>query len=402
MLSVILRASARLAFPAFLGAATFAFAGVWMSIPLAAVLLAEGGATPATVGFYAASGAAAALLATPLTPWFATLAGGALPLHRLAVVAATALLLGLATNPPLWAWFLLGPLLGAAACLAWTTADAMAGAMAPAGGEGRMLGLYQTFVSVAIGGGPAMLWLTGVQPAAFIGCAALMLCGLACTLALREPRGAVPRRMRLSVPRLRPVALVMAAPAGAAALCGALEGVSGSVFPVQALGLGMAAGAAASIVVATGFGNSFSQYPAGWAADRFGPGRVALACALVVAAGSLAWPLLAPEAGMWPVLAAWGGAAGAIYTLGMVRAVQRFAGPARALGMAGLNTAYLLGAGLGAPLGGLALQGLPGWGLPVALAGFAVLAGVGLAAGLGRMSHGAAGGAATAHGSAKA
>jgi len=52
------------------------------------------------------------------------------------------------------------------------------------------------------------------------------------------------------------------------------------------------------------------------------------------------------------VLAVWGGAAGSIYMLGMVHAVQRFAGPARTLGMALLNTAYLLGGALGAPLGG--------------------------------------------------
>jgi predicted MFS family arabinose efflux permease len=75
----------------------------------------------------------------------------------------------------------------------------------------------------------------------------------------------------------------------------------------------------------------------------------------------------------------WGGAAGAIYTLGMVRAVQRFAGPARALGMAGLNTAYLLGGAVGAPVAGVLLETLPGWGLPVVLALVALAGGVALA-----------------------
>lgn len=368
----------RAQFPVFVAAATCAFAGVWMSVPLAAVLLTERGASPALVGLYAAAVWVAALLTAPGSPWFSGWAGGALRLHQGAGLVSAMALIGLGLNPPLWAWFLLGPLLGMASCLTWTTADAIAGALAPPGREGRYLGLYQTFVSAAIGGGPAALWLTGVRAEAFLGSAALMGLGFALTLVLREPSGAAPRRMRISLPRLSPVARMMLAPAGAAMLCGALEGTAGAVFPVQGLALGLGAAAAASIVVATGFGNMLAQYPVGMLADRFGTHRALLGCAVTVAAGSLLWPLLAPEWGIWPVLAVWGGAAGAIYTLGMVRAVQRFAGPARALGMAGLNTAYLLGGALGAPLGGLLLEAVPGWGLPVALAGVALGGGLGL------------------------
>jgi len=350
-----------------------------MGTPLAAVLLSQRGASPALVGLYAATGWAAAILSAPCTPWFAARLGGALALHRAAGLASALVLLGLATNPPLWCWFVLSPLLGAASCLTWTTADAIAGALAPPGREGRFLGIYQTFVSVAIGGGPAMLWFTGVRAEAFAGCAALMAAGFLLTLRLREPAGATPRRMRLSLPRLRPVLLMMRAPAGAAMLCGGLESIAGAVFPVQGLALGMSAAAAASIVVATGLGNMLSQIPVGWAADRFGAHRAVLGCAIAVAAGGLAWPLLAPGWPVWPLLAVWGGAAGAIYTLGMVRAVQRFAGPARAMGMASLNTAYLVGGAIGAPMGGLLLQALPGWGLPAAMAVVALAAGAALA-----------------------
>ena len=355
-------------FPIFVAAATCGFAGVWMSVPLAAVILTERGASPALVGLYAAAVWVAALLTAPFSPWLAGWAGGALRLHQVAGLTSALALLGLATNPPMALWFVFGALLGIASCLTWTTADAIAGAMAPAGGEGRFLGIYQTFISAAIGGGPAVLWLSGVQAGAFAASAGLMVLGFALTLLLREPPGAVPRRMRLSLVRLRPVARMMLPPAGAAMLCGALEGTAGAVFPVQGLALGLGAAAAATVVVATGFGNMLAQFPVGMAADRFGTHRALLGCAVAVALGSLLWPWLAPGWGIWPVLAVWGGAAGAIYTLGMVRAVQRFAGPARALGMAGLNTAYLLGGALGAPLGGLLLEAAPGWGLPVAVA----------------------------------
>ncbi|MEI6160874.1 MAG: MFS transporter, partial [Roseococcus sp.] len=304
--------------------------------------------------------------------------GGALRLHQVAGLTSALALLGLATNPPMALWFVFGGLLGVASCLTWTTADAIAGAMAPAGREGQFLGIYQTFISAAIGGGPAVLWISGVQSGAFAASAGLMLTGFALTLMLREVPGAVPRRMRLSWLRLRPVAMMMLPPAGAAMLCGALEGTAGAVFPVQGLALGLGAAAAATIVVATGFGNMLAQYPVGMVADRFGTHRALLGCAVAVALGSLLWPWLAPGWGIWPVLAVWGGAAGAIYTLGMVRAVQRFAGPARALGMAGLNTAYLLGGALGAPLGGLLLEAVPGWGLPVAVAVVALGGGLAL------------------------
>ena len=350
-----------------------------MSTPLAAVLLAEAGASPALVGLYAATGWTAALACAPCTPWLAARLGGALALHRAAGLACALVLLALATNPPVWLWFGLAPLLGAASCLTWTTADAIAGALATPGREGRFLGIYQTFVSAAIGGGPAMLLLTGVRTEAFAGCAALMALGGLLTLWLREPPGATPRRMRLSIPRLRPVLLMMRAPAGAAMLCGGLESIAGAVFPVQGLALGMGAAAAAGIVIATGLGNMLSQMPVGLVADRFGTHRALLGCAIAIAAGALAWPLLAPGWAAWPVLAVWGGAAGSIYTLGMVRAVQRFAGPARAMGMASLNTAYLLGGALGAPIGGLLLQSTPAWGLPAVIATVAVAGGAVLA-----------------------
>lgn len=362
----------------FVAAATCAFGGVWMSVPLASVLLAERGEAPALVGLYAASVWVTALVSAPFTPWVAGWFGGAVKLHRLAGLGCVLALLGLSTNPALPFWFLLGPVLGLSSCFTWTTSDAIAGAMAPPGREGRFLGIYQTFVSAAIGGGPAVLWLTGVRAEAFAASACIILVGTLLTLAVKEPRGAVPRRMRVSLPRLRPVALMMIAPAGAAVLCGSLEGVAGAVFPVQALGLGMSAAAAASIVVATGFGNVLAQFPVGWFADRFGTHRALLGCAVLVAVGSLLWPLLAPGLAVWPLLSVWGGAAGAIYTLGMVRAVQRFAGPARAMGMAGLNTAYLLGGAVGAPLGGLVLQAVPGAGLPVALAVLALGGGLAL------------------------
>jgi len=365
-------------FSLFVGAATCAFAGVWMTTPLAAILLTEAGVSPIMVGLFAATVWGSALLTAPSTPWIAGYFGGAFGLHRVAAGLAILALIGLGFGPPLWLWFVFGAMLGVGSCLTWTTADAIAAALAPEGQEGRSLGIYQTFVSAAIGGGPAVLLITGVTQSAFFVAAAILALGLLLGAPLRDPPGTMPRRMRLTLDRLRPVLWVLAAPAGAAALCGALEAAAGAVFPVQGLALGMTAAGAAAIVIASGFGNVLAQYPVGWVSDRLGLHRAMLGCAIAVAVASLLWPLLAPGWGVWPVLAVWGGAAGAIYTLGMVRAVQRFAGPTRALGMAGLNTAYLAGGAIGAPISGVLLETVPGWGLPVALAVVALAGGVAL------------------------
>lgn len=117
-------------FPRLIAAATCAFAGVWMSTPLAAVLLAEAGISPALIGLWAATSWGAALCTAPLTPWLARLAGGAFRLHRLAAATAMVALCGLAAAPALGWWYPLGALLGMGSCLTWTTADAIAGAMA--------------------------------------------------------------------------------------------------------------------------------------------------------------------------------------------------------------------------------------------------------------------------------
>ncbi|HZH46483.1 MAG TPA: MFS transporter [Roseococcus sp.] len=366
-------------FARLIAAATCAFAGVWMSTPLAAVLLAEAGVSPAMIGLWAATSWGAALCTAPLTPWLASLAGGAFRLHRFAAVAAMLALCGLATDPSLGWWYACAALLGMGSCLTWTTADAIAGAMAPPGREGRALGLYQTFVSAAIGGGPALLLLTGVRAEAFLAAAGVLALGLLLGTGLHDPAGTMPHRLHVSRARLLPELRVMAAPFGAAMLCGGLESSAASVFPVQGLALGMSVAAAAAIGVASGFGNVFAQYPVGRMADRFGTDVALVCCAVAVAVSALAWPWLANGPAVWPVLALWGGASGAIYTLGMIRAVRRFAGPARAIGIAGLNTAYLLGGALGAPAAGLALERLPGWGLSVLLAAVALGGGVALA-----------------------
>jgi hypothetical protein len=347
---------------AFLVGAALVFAAAWMALPLGVVLLARAGYGPAATGLFGALFWAGAILAAPLLPWAAGALGGPLRLHRRAGLALAGLLAALALLPPGLGWFLLVLPLGAAACLAWTAADWEALAIAPRRREGGWLGLYQTVASAGIGLGPLVVALGGAGQGLFVAASALALAGLAAGLASPAPHRLMHRR-RLGLRRLGPLLRALPVPAGAAALAGAVEATAGSGFPVAGLSLGLTGAAAAGIAAATGLGNLVTQWPAGRLADRLGLPFAFLVAGLGVAAGAMLWPPAAPGAAMWMALALFGGAGGALYTLGLIAAARRARAGTRGAALAGLNLAYLAGATVGAQAGGLILAASPGFAL---------------------------------------
>lgn len=346
----------------FLAGVALVFAAAWMALPLTAVLLARAGFGPAAVGLSGALFWLGAILAAPLLPWAAGALGGPLRLHRRAGLVLAALLAGFALLPPGPAWFLLMLPLGAAACLGWTAADWEALAIAPRRREGGWLGLYQTVVSAGIGLGPLIVALGGAGQGLFWAAAGLALAGLAAGLASPAPHRLM-RRPRLGLRRLGPVLRALPVPAGAAALAGAIEATAGNAFPVAGLSLGLGAAAAAGIAAATGLGNLLTQWPAGRIADRLGLPVAFLLAGTAAAAGALVWPPAAPGPGMWVALALFGGAGGALYTLGLIAAARRARAGTRGVALVGLNIAYLAGASAGAQAGGLILAASPGFAL---------------------------------------
>jgi len=347
---------------AFLAGAALVFAAAWMALPLGVVLLARAGFGPAATGLFGALFWAGAILAAPILPRAAGLLRGPLRLHRAAAAALLLLLLALALVPPGAAWFLLAPPLGAAACLAWMGADWEALAIAPRRREGGWLGLYQTVASAGIGLGPLLVALGGAGQGLFWVAGGLALAGLVAGSGAPPPhRLAGPPRLGLR--RLGPLLRALPVPAGAAALAGVVESAAGSAFPVAGLALGLSAAAAAGIAAAAGLGNLATQWPAGRIADRLGLPIAFLLAGGAAAAGGLLWPPAAPGPGMWLGLALFGGAGGALYTLGLVAAARRSRGGTRGAALVGVNIAYLTGASLGAQGGGLVLAVSPGFAL---------------------------------------
>jgi len=266
---------------------------------------------------------------------------------------------------------------GMASGLRWIVGEALVAQWAPAKHRGRIVGLFQTMIGVTFMIGPGVLVLVGTQGMRpFVVVIALLALGVGCSLALpTTARGAADEE---HAPHAGVRAALRAAPAVMAAgfVGGIFEvGLTG-LLPMLGLSIGFDNAAAALLITVSGVGSTLLMLPAGALADRFDRDRIAVALTVLLLASSLVsaalpdWPWLA-----WPLVFAWGGMGGALYTIAMVSLGTRFRGPALVDRAAVLVMAYTLGGILAPPLGGLALDYAPRWGFTAL---FALIAALGL------------------------
>ncbi|MCC7428747.1 MAG: MFS transporter [Alphaproteobacteria bacterium] len=360
----------------------------WLLIPLTTIALAGRGLDAAWIGLFAAGPWFALALFLPLAPWLARRIG-ALPMFNCGSALAAAAVGLLLVSADLAGWLIANLMIGAALACRWVAADALVAALAPPERRGRVMGIYGTMVGAALALAPAALALVGTEGAApyWLAGAITLLCVVP-LIGARAPRQVLAASDARSA-RVGMVATLLAAGAivpASAALSGVLEAASAALMPVWGLARGFGPEGAAALVAAVGTGNIASQYPLGWLADRFGPRRVMLG-ALLLAGAALALLALAgvaaPAAGrllLWPLLAAWGGAIGALYTLAILVLSARAAGGPLVAGVAAAAIAYTLGGLLGPPGAGLALSLLPAGAFPLVLAGVPLAAALAMAA----------------------
>lgn len=340
----------------------------WMVPPLAAIRLTGRGIEPWLVGLFGAMPYLALIAAAAVAPKVVRRLG-AMP----AFAAGVALMLAAATSfavvNQLAAWFAANLVLGAGFALAWVVADSLVAGLADPERRGRVVGLYETVASAAIGAGPLILIAVGTEgtlPFALAGGFAML--GLVLIAGLRTP--SLPVASGRSLAGLADLARRCPSVLVAAFLCGLLEGAAVGVLPVYGLSLGFAPETAAAMVMAVGLGNLVAQYPLGRLADRIGAVRVLAGACLASLAGLL---ILKATVGSGPlpmlaVLFAWGGAAGSLYTLAVIRAGAVIPASGLFAAVAATAGAYTLGGLAGPPLGGLAQSLYPSFGLPAVLA----------------------------------
>jgi MFS family permease len=152
-----------------------------------------------------------------------------------------------------------------------------------------------------------------------------------------------------------------------------------SILPLYGLTLGLSASTSALLVSVSGLGGTLVALPAGMVADRFASpavGRRLLmqVCAmlLLLAAGASLWVLALPWL-IWPVVAIWGAAGGALYTLVMVDIGSREKGITLVNSTAVLVLTYTLGGLMASGVSGALLDQSPTLGFPALLIGVAAV-----------------------------
>jgi MFS family permease len=348
-----------------------------LSAPLIALALGRRGLGETLIGANAAMYALGVLaIATGLPGLAARFGARRVIVASLAAVAV--LLPAFSFVPFVWLWFPLRFALGVASEGVLVLTEAWVNERSDESSRARSIAVYTAALSAGFALGPAILSATGSDGALpyWIG-GALALIALAIVNASRAvpPRFAdVERagRSRRALLGLAPVALA------ATALNASLETAGLSFLPIYAMRLGWGESSATLLITTLMIGAIALQLPIGWLGDRFDRRMLVLGLAALSAAGALAWPFVLDRP--WiahPLLFLWGGAFVGVYTLMTTIVGSRFAGSELIGIYALMSVAWGLGALVGPPATGVAMELLQ-HGLPLfaasACAGFALYA----------------------------
>ncbi|MDE1173179.1 MAG: MFS transporter [Parvibaculaceae bacterium] len=326
-----------------------------ITFPLTALVLARQGVETSWIGLNAAMQALPVLFMTPLTPRLIKRFGPAATMFTGLVIAAMALpLMGLFPSLPIW--FPLRALLGVAGCLLWATSEAWIHAMVEDDRRGRMMGIYSASAAAGFSAGPVILVLVGTNGVLpFLIGGGAMLLGAVLMAFADWSRGHFDTGRKGA-----PVwGLVFLAPAALLAnffFAAAEESVT-SFFSLYALQFGMPEKIGLALLTIAALGAIALQFPIGWLADKMN--RMALMVLLIALTivGYATLPFVLPGVIATGIAIFFiVGIATGIYTVGMVLMGERFTGGELA-GASALTTAmWGLGALVGAPFSGAAME----------------------------------------------
>ncbi|MCK2240364.1 MULTISPECIES: MFS transporter [unclassified Crossiella] len=337
-----------------------------LAIPLVSLRLAAAGASGTVIGAAAALPALGILFAAPLTGpltrrWpVRTVLLGALALSALSLLLLT-------TTAELSAWLVLRFTVGAAAGILLALGETWINEVAADGVRGRWVAVYTSVFTLCQVSGPGLLaWLGSSGSGPILVTVAAHLPG-ALLLTLTRCEVGVGHQERsfglLGFARAAPVIVL------AVLMFSFFDSVVLALFPLYGMAYGHPEQIAVLLVGAVFAGDALLQVPLGWLADRVDRGMLHLTCGVVVLVLALGLPVLMPHPVLlWPALVLLGGAAGGVYTLGLVRIGEGFRGADLVTANACATTVWGLGSLAGPPLGGLAVELLRPDGLMLALA----------------------------------
>ena len=320
---------------------------------------------------------AVAFIATSIIPrlgFFKTIMWG------LGLVAA--MLLMLPAIRDFHVWFVLRFVLGMGNSLLYTAGDTWLNQIVEDRVRGRWMGIYNTVGMAGWAVGPILgsamnpqtYWPFLAGFAAVLVAAGLLLPTRRIDIEIRHEAGPGTQRNQL-------VLVFLAAPTVllSSGMFGVVEGGLQSfahLYTMDVLGTEHRATGYAVIWVGA-IGAIFFQYPVGWLADKVDRGWLLVACVTTIAVMILVFaalidagaePWWSPRAlGLWASICVWGGAMGAIFTVGLTLVGERF----RAVQLIAANAVFSLLFGIGGLIGpfmvGLAMGHFGPRGFPASL-----------------------------------
>lgn len=338
------------------------------SMPFLALVLAGQGVPPAMIGLNSAIPSLAGLIATPFIPKLMQ----HVPANRLVVISlilAAMAMIGCYLVQNYWAWFPLRAVIGASITIAFVISEIWINALADEKTRGRIMGVYGAVLAIGFAAGPVVLFLAGSEgflPFGLIAGLALTACVPVLMAGDTAPggEGHAPSRSFAAFLTVAPTATL------AAFVFGAVEQGVMNLLPIYGVKIGLTSQVAALVLTAFAAGNILCQVPLGILADRMNR-RLLLAICGGLGGGIIALlPLVAGTPLIFPAIFVFGGMVTGLYSVGLTLLGQRFHGPDLAAANSAFVMCYSIGALMGPPIGGAAMQAWVPHGLPASMAVF--------------------------------
>ncbi len=356
-------------------AAITSITAVGLSISLASPLLSfeieQRGISSTLNGFNGATYGVAALLITPIISrisqriGFINLMLAAIPLSALS-------LLLIYFAPEFWMWFPLRFLGGASVSILFVLSEYWINATAPANKRGFILGIYATVLCIGLAAGPAIILITGVDGILPYLVGAMLM--LVAALPVYWARDFAPKMNKAPSNNFFSFLFYAPVATGAAFIIGVLESSCFALLPIYGLRVGYTQNVAVTLITFIMLGNVIFQVPFGVLSDRMDRRKLLLICAIVVLIGSLLFPLITSSLLLfYSVLIIWGGAMGALYTVGLGHLGARFSNLDLVVANAAFIFCYALGMLVGPAVTGVIMDYLTIMGFPLSLTFFALL-----------------------------
>lgn len=366
---------------AVFGSTLFQLSGIFMLSPLMLLVLKRADLSTTLAGLFAASTWLGIFIMSPFASQLTQQLGRRTTMwlaSTMPIVAA----LGFMLTDVLWLWFALELLAGITGALRWVLAEAFIAEFAPPGQTGRYIGSYATMVGMTFVIGPALLAWVGTdntQAALWVVIALLAIGLLWTTLIPRLPAAHDQHSAGVGLRGLWDAVLAHPVIMLAGFVGGFYELGLASTLPLYGLTLGLTASASALLVAVSGAGGTLMALPSGMLADRFdspAQGRRTLmgVFTALILLSTCASPFLHLAGWLiWPVVAIWGAAGGALYTLAMIDIGSREKGLTLVNSTAVLVLTYTLGGLVASGVSGALMDASPRLGLPALLIGVAIL-----------------------------